>query len=196
MFKKNNIQNQLTEEQKNILLSIVKKSVEAYIKTSQILDFEIKDDRLKRREGAFVTIYKNKFLNGCIGLIVSEGEPLWKIVRTMSIEAATNDFRFDPIGKKDLEYLNYEISVLSEPVMIKDWQEIELGLDGVIIRKGTRSGVFLPQVAKETGWDKETFLRELCSQKAGLDPEAYKNDSEVEISVFRAEVFGDRDKTR
>jgi uncharacterized protein (TIGR00296 family) len=69
--------------------------------------------------------------------------------------------------------------------------KIILGKHGVLVRRGFNSGVFLPQVATETGWSKEEFLSYLCSQKAGLAPDAWK-DPRTELYVFSAEVFAEK----
>lgn len=152
-------------------------------------NFKIEDEDLNKNQGAFVTLHQNGELRGCIGLIESHGMPLWQVVRDMAIEAATGDPRFLPVEKTDLKNLKYEISVLSVPEKIDNWKKIELGKHGVIIKKGFDSGVFLPQVAAETGWSLEEFLVHLCADKAGLEPDSYKNDPKLEIYIFEAEVF-------
>lgn len=181
----------LNENQKKELLKIAKTSVETYVKTGEVADFKISDERLKRPEGIFVTLNKKGELRGCIGLIISTGTPLWENVREMAIAAATEDNRFLPVAENELPELDYEISVLSEPRRINNWQEIKLGEQGVIVTRGSAKGVFLPQVATETGWDREEFLSQLCSQKAGLPPDCYKNDPQVKLEVFTAEVFSE-----
>jgi len=178
----------LNSAEQKILRNIAQTSVENYVKNKKILEFEIKDERLKAIQGAFVTLKKNGELRGCIGQIIADS-PLWQVVRDMAIAAATEDNRFYPVTIDELTQLDYEISVLSVPRLISNWRQIRLGQDGVIVRKGRRSGVFLPQVATESGWTKEKFLSELCSQKAGLASDCYQNDPEVELSVFQAQVF-------
>ncbi|MDD4902364.1 MAG: AmmeMemoRadiSam system protein A [Patescibacteria group bacterium] len=179
----------LNKEQREELRNIAKISVENFVKDGKITDFKITDERLKRPEGVFVTINKKGELRGCIGLIISTGKPLWENVRSMAIAAATEDNRFEPVSAEELSELDYEISVLSEPKEIKNWQEIKLGQDGVIVSRGRNKGVFLPQVAVETGWGLEEFLSQLCFQKAGLPPDCYKNDPNVKLEVFTAQVF-------
>ena len=66
---------------------------------------------------------------------------------------------------------------------------LRLGVDGIYIKSGSASGCFLPQVAKEAGWDKEEFLSYCCAHKAGLKPDAWK-DKETEVYLFTADVFG------
>jgi len=82
---------------------------------------------------------------------------------------------------------------LSKPRVIKNVNEIVLGKHGVIVSQGPwHQGVFLPQVATETGWFKEEFLSQLCAQKAGLSPDAWK-DPKTKIEIFTAQVFGEKD---
>jgi len=107
----------------------------------------------------------------------------------MAIAAAMTDNRFLPVSKDELPDLSYEISVLSLPQEIGDWKKVKLGVDGVIVSKGLSKGVFLPQVATETGWNLEEFLGQLCYQKAGLSPDCYKNDPGVKLEIFTAQVF-------
>jgi len=179
---------ELNNKQKEQLLDIAKETVENFVKNGKISEFKINDERLKRQEGAFVTIKKKEQLRGCIGQIIPSKEPLWQVVRDMAIEACSKDYRFDSIDKKELSELEYEISVLSAPEKINSWKDIEMGKHGVIVKKDGRSGVFLPQVADETGWSQEEFLSQLCLQKAGLEPDCYKN-KDTELLVFTVQVF-------
>ncbi len=192
-FKNNLMGENLNAEQKNTLLEIARETVETFVKEKRIKDFKIDDERLNRKEGAFVTLHRQGELRGCIGQVLPPDTPLWQNVRDMAIAAAVEDFRFLPVIENELPSLNYEISVLSRPETIDNWQKVELGKHGAIISKGANKGVFLPQVAKETGWDKEKFLSELCSQKAGLEPDCYKNNPLVKIEVFTAQVFSEKE---
>ncbi len=178
----------LKKEDKKILKDIAKKSLELYIKKGDFFEFETKKESLLSQQGAFVTLKKDSELRGCIGLVVSN-MPLWKTVRDMSIAAGSQDDRFSPVTEKDLDSLEYEISVLSPFEKIDDWRKIKPGHHGVLIKSGEKSGLFLPQVAKDNNWDLEELLKNLCHFKAGLEPEAYKNDPEVEIYTFQAEIF-------
>jgi len=177
----------LNQRQQEILLDIAQQTVENYVRFGQIPDFEVEDERLWQPEGAFVTLYNHGQLRGCIGRVVSN-QPLWQTVRDMAVSAATQDPRFQPISPEELPELTYEVSVLSVPQEIGDWRKIELGKHGVIIQRGLNSGVFLPQVAEETGWNLEEFLTQLCVGKAGLEPDCYKNP-QTTIKVFTAQVF-------
>jgi AmmeMemoRadiSam system protein A len=143
-------------------------------------------------EGAFVTIHYKNQLRGCIGNIIGR-KPLYLTVRDMAVAAASQDPRFPPVSVGELDGTDIEISVLSRPRVVKDISEIELGKHGVIVTQGSwHTGVFLPQVATETGWSKQEFMSQLCSQKAHLPPDAWK-DPKTKIEVFTANVFSEKD---
>ena len=178
----------LNIKQQQTLLKIAKDTVEIYVKTGRVPEFSVADEKLNEKQGAFVTLDENGQLRGCIGQIVPLDQPLWQVVRDMAVAACSEDYRFSPVSQDELDELEYEVSVLSAPWRIDDWRKIKLGEQGVIIRKGNHSGVFLPQVAVETGWSLEEFLSQLCRQKAGLPSDAYK-DKDTEILVFTAQVF-------
>ena len=113
--------------------------------------------------------------------------PLYQVVSQMAIVAATEDPRFPPVTADELPEIKIEISVLSPPKPVKDVEEIKVGRDGLIIRKGWASGLLLPQVPVEWGWSREEFLRQV-SLKAGLPPDAWR---EAELYRFTAQVFGE-----
>jgi len=179
----------LNSAEKKELLKIAHNSIETFVKTGKAPDIQSKDARLNQTEGAFVTIRKHGALRGCIGNIVAQ-EPLYETVRDMAVAAASRDPRFTPLTAAELKDIDIEISVLSQPRRVKDASEIQLGKHGVIVGKGNHQGVFLPQVADETGWSKEEFLSQLCSQKAGLPPDAWK-DPDTALYVFTADVFSE-----
>ncbi len=171
------------------LIEIARQTVEAYATLGRAPVLEEKLLALNQKLGAFVTLKKNDQLRGCIGVFTGENNlPLWQTVAEMAKAAAFSDPRFSPVGASELKDLEYEVSVLSPLERINDWRQIELGKHGVEIKKGTSSGVFLPQVATDTGWDLETFMGQLCSQKAGLPWDCWK-DKNTEIYTFTAQVF-------
>lgn len=181
----------LTKEQRKSLLEMARSTIEEYVKTKKVKEFEISDPVFLKERGVFVTIHKDGQLRGCIGNIIAH-EPLYLSVRNMAIASATEDPRFPPLTKDELGKIDVEISVLSEPKRIYNIDEIKLGTHGVIVKKGFQSGVFLPQVATETGWNREEFVSYLCSHKAGLDPLAWK-DKDTQLFTFTADVFSEKD---
>jgi AmmeMemoRadiSam system protein A len=108
----------------------------------------------------------------------------------MSVASATQDPRFMPVTKDDLADIDIEISVLSPLKKITNPDEIIIGVHGVLVKNDYTSGVYLPQVATETGWSKEEFMNSLCGHKAGMESDAWKTGA-CEIHVFTAEVFSE-----
>ena len=181
----------LSNAQRKKLLGIARKSIENYLKTGRKLQLEETDPLLLKDMGAFVTLREQGQLRGCIGNMVGT-QPLYLTIRDMAMEAATGDPRFTRVELAELGKIEIEISVLSPMEKIDSADDIKLGTHGVLVRKGFASGVFLPQVAVETGWSKEDFLSHLCSDKAGLSPSAWK-DKNTELYVFTAEVFSEEE---
>ncbi len=179
----------LSESQRKRLLEIARTTMEEHARTGKTLEFSETDQELLKQKGAFVTLHYKGELRGCIGNIVGRG-PLYKTVSAMAIEASANDPRFAPVTPGELKDIKVEISVLSEPERTTDVTKIIMGKHGVIVRRGFNSGVFLPQVATETGWSREEFMDNLCAHKAGLSADAWK-DPKTEIYTFTAEVFGE-----
>lgn len=179
----------LNKEQRQKLLAIARGSIENYLKTGKELKLTESDPVLCREAGAFVTLHKDGQLRGCIGNMAGKG-PLYLTVRDMAVEAAVGDPRFPALVLSDLKDVEIEISALSPLERVDSADKIRLGEHGVVVRQGFNSGVFLPQVARETGWSKEEFLSVLCEQKAGLSADAWK-DKRTELYVFTAEVFSE-----
>jgi hypothetical protein len=180
---------QLNQQEQQRLLEIARQTVESYVKTGQAPVFSENSPALNQKLGIFVTLKNNGQLRGCLGNFTGDtDEPLWCNVVKMAVAAASQDPRFLPVSAEELSHLEYEVSVLSPLKKISDWHEIQLGKHGVEIKKGMHSGVFLPQVATETGWDLETFMGQLCFQKAGL-PQTCWQDKDTEIYTFTAQVM-------
>ncbi len=177
---------ELTEDEREELLSIARKTISEYVRNGNIPDFKIKTEKLRKKSGVFVTLKKNGKLRGCIGLIIAE-EPLFMAVRKMAISAATQDPRFPPLNPSEVDEIEIEISVLTPFQKVRNTAEIEVGRDGLMIRKGFMSGLLLPQVPIEYGWNRETFLEHTCN-KAGLPPDAWKD---AELWKFQALVFSE-----
>jgi len=181
----------LTKEQRKKLLEIARSSIETFLKTEEKFNILESDILLNKEMGAFVTLREHGQLRGCIGNL-SVKQPLYLTIRDMAIEAATGDPRFPRVQSADFKNIEIEISVLSPLQRVSSADDIQLGIHGVVVRRGFRSGVFLPQVAQETGWTKEEFLSYLCAHKAGLSQDAWK-DKSTELYVFTAEVFSEQD---
>jgi len=181
----------LNGSQRKRLLQIARESITSFVKDGTRKTFTEPDPVLKEPMGAFVTLHENGELRGCIGNMVAQG-PLYKTVADMAIEAATGDPRFSTLQPNEIDTIDLEISVLSPMKRVASPDEIKIPGHGVLVRRGFRSGVYLPQVATETGWDKEEFLTSLCAHKAGLPPDAWKDPS-TEVYTFTAEVFAEKE---
>ena len=140
---------------------------------------------LKQKCGAFVSLHKQGRLRGCIGHF-GEDVPLHEIVAEMARAAAFEDPRFSPVRKEELEDIDIEISVLTPMRRIESLDEFELHRHGIYIRKGYRSGTFLPQVADEVNWTKEEFVSHCAQDKAGIGWDGWKD---AELYVYEAIVF-------
>jgi len=180
----------MNDEQKQKLLKAAKDSLTAAVKGEDV-SVPISDDaELNEHCGCFVTFKNHGELRGCIGHFTSD-KPLIELVTEMAAASSTEDPRFsnDRITEQELGQIDIEISVLSPLKKTDDPASLRIGIDGIYIVKGYRSGCFLPQVATETGWNAEEFLSYCCAHKAGLRPDAWK-DRNTEVYLFTAEVFG------
>jgi AmmeMemoRadiSam system protein A len=137
--------------------------------------------------GAFVTLHRRGRLRGCIGRI-EPIEPLADVVAHCAAAAAEEDPRFSPLQADELVELEIEISVLS-PLEAATPEEVEPGRHGLVVSKGLRRGVLLPQVAVQYMWTRERFLEETC-HKGGLETDAWTHP-ETRIEIFTAEVFSE-----
>ena len=194
------IQNKITEEEgdvytteeKKYLLDLARKSIVYYLENGKRMQPEKPDNsKLTEDRAVFVTLNEFGDLRGCIGHMDAQ-MPLYQAVSKMAVSAAVEDPRFTKVKEKELQNITIEISVLSPMEKITDWKQIRMGIDGVWIRKGWQSGVFLPQVATETGWDRVTFLENLCAHKAGLPRDAYKDPS-TDIYIYQVEKFSEEE---
>ena len=181
-------QNWLEEHEKEFLLDVARKTITEYVTKGETPDFTSDNPKLERRCGAFVTLHeKSGALRGCIGY-VEPIKPLLQTIIEMAIACSTRDPRFQPVTADEFPNLDLEISVLTPMEQIRDIEKIRIGEHGLMIKKAGSSGLLLPQVATEFGWDRHEFLKETC-QKAGLEKSAWK-DPDAKLFVFSALIFG------
>ncbi|MFP3905166.1 MAG: AmmeMemoRadiSam system protein A, partial [Armatimonadota bacterium] len=179
----------LDESQQEYLLTLARTTLKQVLSDKTLTDPVTDDPMMHQQRAVFVTLKKNGELRGCIGQIRARA-PLAVAVQDAAKSAATSDPRFPPVTPDELDAIDIEISVLSPMKPVEDYRDIEVGKHGVLIQRGSRSGVFLPQVGPEQGWNREEMLQNLCARKAGLPPEAYK-DSQTRLYAFTAQVFGE-----
>jgi len=138
--------------------------------------------------GAFVTIRLAGELRGCVGITLPT-DPLLESVMRCAVSSATEDPRFPAMSLDQIGDARFEISVLSPPTVLPRASLPRMGSDGLIVTRGRRRGILLPQVAVEQGWSAMQLLEAVCT-KAGLAPDAWR-EADTLIEVFTAEVFSD-----
>jgi len=181
----------LNKGEKQKLIDIAKASIIEAVSGEKGTLPEVTEERLKENCGAFVTIKKHGQLRGCIGYIIAV-KPLYQTVKDVARSAAISDPRFSPVSEKELDEIEIEISALTPLKRIHNVKDIEVGKHGLYMKRGFNSGLLLPQVPTEYGWDKNTFLEHTC-MKAGLPTNAWE-DPATEIYTFSADVFSENDQ--
>lgn len=175
----------LKKEEKSLLLEYVRNNISynlGLLKEAPVIMF------MAEHCGVFVTLKRKGNLRGCIGNIISDS-PLSETIREMSVAAAFRDPRFSPLHKDEIDEITIEISILSPLVKVENLLNVKTGRDGLYVRNGLNSGLLLPQVATEQGWNRKKFINQTFI-KAGLTPD-YIDDVNTELFSFRADVFGE-----
>jgi len=174
------------------LIELARLSLESYFskRASDTEEYRV----FSSKQGVFVTLTKEGELRGCIGF-PEPTYPLYKAVFEAARSAALHDPRFPPLREDELKDVDIEVSVLTVPELIKTekpedyMKSIIIGQDGLIIRHGPYSGLLLPQVPVEWGWDVKEFLSHICI-KAGLSQDAWK-DISSRLYKFNAQIFSE-----
>jgi AmmeMemoRadiSam system protein A len=184
----------ITGKEQKILLTQAREAITAKLegRTPSFTQENVDDDSsLQTPCGAFVSLHiKNneRSLRGCIGRMTAN-LPLIETVRLMAKEAAFGDPRFPPLREEELSRLHIEISALSPMTPCPDPRQVKVGVHGLLLTGRGRSGVLLPQVPVEQGWDLGEYLDYICT-KAGLPQGAY-NAPDTQLYTFTAIVFGE-----
>jgi len=182
----------ISTEEKLILLAQAREAITAELESRKpVFSDKISNgSNLNELCGAFVSLHTKPqhSLRGCIGRMTAN-LPLIETVRLMAKEAAFGDPRFPPLSKDELDRCQIEISALSPMIQCDNPQSVKVGVHGLYLRRGGRSGVLLPQVPVEQGWDQNQYLEYICI-KAGLPPGSY-NAPDAELLTFTAIVFGE-----
>jgi len=180
---------ELTNDEKDLLLKGARQSILSVFGEAEIPAIDYNEyPSLKEKCGAFVTLKIDEELRGCIGYIIAIG-PLFETVREAARSSAFNDPRFSQLTRDEFDIIKIEISALSPFEPIKSYDEIQIGIHGLLLDEGGRA-VLLPQVATENNYDRDQFLTALC-HKAGLYGEYWKERT-LKIKVFTADVFAEK----
>jgi hypothetical protein len=171
------------------LVRLARTAVQHYLDKQAVLV----TDKAGPLSGVFVTLNylarNEERLRGCIGFPRGY-KPLYKSVVEAAIAAATQDLRFPPVDSKELGRIIFEVSVLTEPEELPEKNDIRIGQDGLILHWRHGSGLLLPQVPVELGWDINEYLTNLC-YKAGAPLDAL-SDPSSKLYRFQAQVFKER----
>jgi len=168
----------IDDSQGRELLRLARSTIDHYLRCGKVLDYDEDNTSITLATGLFVTLWgrdaaqvtkslsENRVLRGCIGHLQGKS-PLFDIVQEVAIGAATRDPRFPPLTQAEFDTIRIEIAILSPLRMINELQQIEIGQDGLLLEGLGKRGLLLPKVAERMGWDRESFLKGVCS-KAGL----------------------------
>ena len=181
-----------TREEKDKLFTLARENITSLLYQKKRLSIDNKNfpDVFQKQLGAFVTLKIKGSLRGCIGKFISS-DPLYEVILESSESSAFEDPRFMPLTKEELPKTDIEITVLGPLVRINDISEIVLGRHGIYIKKDSRSGTMLPQVATENGWSVEEFLGYTSRDKAGIGWDGWKN---AEIYIYEGIVLEEMKK--
>ncbi len=191
--------NAYSPEEGEELVKAARLAVATYVSSAKFSRWIVEDKlgKFRQKHGLFVTLehYPTRTLRGCIGYPIA-AKQVKDTVIDAAIAAATSDPRFRPVSHMELDHLVVEVSVLSHPEPISAdapegiIRQVRVGRDGLMIRHGFNSGILLPIVAAEQGWDSEEFLENVAA-KAGLDEGRWKSPG-VSLHKFTAQVFRER----
>tara|TARA_B100000945_G_C20329292_1_gene571575 strand:- start:80 stop:646 length:567 start_codon:yes stop_codon:yes gene_type:complete len=185
------MRSQLSVELRLKLLQVARESLGNFLKNGKYIQFRTKIPELLVKRAVFVTLRKigNRELCGCIGHSKPH-YPLIEAVAKTVISSAINDTRFPSLTINELPDLLIEINVLSSLRLSKP-EYIKIGIHGLMIKKGSKESLFLPEVAVLNNWDLHTYLDELC-RKAEL-PKGSWNDRDSNLYVFKSEAWSEHE---
>ncbi len=183
----------ISDEDGQTLVKTARLVVTEYIKEGKKIELskEIKS-KFAFKSGVFVTLDKKENLRGCIGFPMPDAI-LHQSLLDAAIASSTEDPRFPPVRFEELNEITFEVTILTPPVEIKvkDPSEypkmVKVGRDGLIMKWEFGSGLLLPQVPVEYGWNAEEFLGHTC-EMAGA-PSNYWKQKSVKILKFEGIVF-------
>ena len=184
---------QLSDSDGVFLVKTARMAVTEFLSNGKRMKLESeREKKFSFNSGVFVTLNNADGLRGCIGFPMPD-KKLSNGIIDVAIAAATEDPRFSPVKINELSEIMFEVTVLTPPVEItvtdpmEYLEKIKVGRDGLIIRNSFSSGLLLPQVPVEYGWNVEEFLQHTC-EKAGLEKDTWKNEK-VKIEKFEGIVY-------
>ena len=183
--------NQLSAQFRLKLLRVARQSLENFLENGNLIQFPTEIPELLEKRAVFVTLRNRDHgdLRGCLG----QSKPRYPLIEAVAktvISSAVDDTRFPSLTLDELPDLLIEINVLS-PLAPSKPEDVKIGKHGLMINKGSKGAIFLPEVAISNGWDLHTFLEELC-RKANLSEGSW-HDCEAELYVFESEAWDENE---
>ncbi len=177
----------LSDEDRKAILELTRQGVLHAVCHNRPLSSFPNTGVFAERRGLFVTLHVAKKLRGCIGIIDATTN-LGEALARCAADAALHDPRFSRMRAEEMDALEIEVSLLS-PIEPIQPEGVEIGVHGLLVERGMRRGLLLPQVAVEHRLSREQFLAETCT-KAGLPREAWK-EPETKLHGFRCEILAE-----
>jgi len=190
-------------EEGTMLINFARDNIEFFLKNDRRIPIpNLIKEKFTNKYGAFITLNKYNVqgnpLRGCIGYIEPKYS-LYDVIHKISINSAIEDSRFPSVSSEEMDNIIIELSILTPPKLIEINDPMEylnkivIGRDGLIVEKGMRRGLLLPQVPidQNRNWDVETFISQTCV-KAWLDSQAWK-DLSTKVYSFQAILFEEKE---
>lgn len=183
----------LTQDEGNRAVLLAREAMTTYVREKKIITPEGLPPIFSEKRGVFVTLHEDEELRGCIGY-PQPVLPMRGAIVDSAVNACSRDPRFPRVRAEELQRIVVEVTILTEPEPFDGPKKrlpelVQIGRDGLIVSLGPYSGLLLPQVAPEWGFDSLEFLSQTCV-KAGLSPDAWLDD-DVEVLHFQAQIFAE-----
>ncbi|MCX6676696.1 MAG: TIGR00296 family protein [Methanothrix sp.] len=183
----------LTLEEGRLAVHLARQALTGYIEKKKIIEPLGLPPIFEEKRGVFVTLHEDGDLRGCIGY-PQPIMPLGKAIADSAINAGSRDPRFPKVRAEELGKIVVEVTILTRPEPFTEPKKklpelVQIGKDGLIVSRGPYSGLLLPQVAPEWGFDSLEFLSQTCV-KAGLPSDAWLDD-DTEVQHFQAQIFAE-----
>ena len=183
----------LTLDEGRLAVHLAREALVNYVEKKKVINPQGLPLVFDENRGVFVTLHQDGDLRGCIGY-PQPVMPLGQAIVDSAINACARDPRFPGVRASELQRIELEVTILTKPEPYDAPKKmlpelVRIGRDGLIVSQGPFSGLLLPQVAPEWGFDSMEFLSQTCV-KAGLPPDAWL-DEDTEVQHFEAQIFAE-----
>jgi len=163
------------------LVRLAKRSVESYVRRGKVIEVKRLTPEMKPKAGVFVSIHKGGELRGCIGTTEAQRNNVAEEIIVNAISSVVRDPRFYPITADELKELEYSVDILTKPKPVKSRKQLDARRYGVIVERGGRRGLLLPDLE---GVESTSEQINICRLKAGIGP-----DEPVKLYRFEVERY-------